>query len=306
MTPLLRPVLGLAVVLSLGSSSVFAQEVRTPPATTTALIPAPIQNEGPIVPPAPVVKPDFEIESTQVKLLDVVEAPPMPGLPPVEGTITLTVNTVADPGLPDPPVPEPHPDALDPETMERLSELAAKHQETHIAFVSATVYDRTRTRLTCYPSGGAKKAVTAWSNLDFNHFSGFGTFEAKESDGEVRSYHLLMGIGNEDTGLRQRLFEERGIEWEEPAIPALPDGAPAFLVETENPDPDGVKLLEDLHALYRDDGKRMAELAAARQKAYEEKKAYLLANPPKPKDVTVNFWKREVRAESTTQEGGQR
>ena len=33
----------------------------------------------------------------------------------------------------------------------------------------------------------------------------------------------------------------------------------------------------------------------ARVKARAERKAYLLANPPKPNDVTISFWKRNAR-----------
>jgi hypothetical protein len=279
--------------------------VRVAPSTTQASIPAPISDGTPSPPPPPVEKPDFQIESTQVKLLDVVEAPPMPGLPPVAGTMTLTVHTVADPGLPDPPPPTVPRSIGDPETKARLAELSVKHQETRVAFVSATVYDRSRTRLTVYPNGGIDKAVTVWSNLDFNHFSGFGSFEAEDASGEIRKYSLLMGIGNENPAFRRRLLTERGIEFEEPEIPPLPDGQPSFVIATEAPDPDGVKLIEDLHALYRTEGVRMAEACAAREKAYAARRAYLLANPPKPKDVTVHFWKRTKGDENTRQEGGQ-
>ena len=289
----------------LHGEDVAAPQVLTAPVTTVASIPEPISDGSPSPAPPPVEKPDFQIESTQVKRLDVVESPPMPDLPPVEGTITLTVRTVADPGLPDPPPPPQPREIDDPEVKGRLAELRAKHLETQIAFVSATVYDRSRTRLTVYPSGGVDKAITVWSNLDFNHFSGFGSFQATDADGEVRQYALLMGIGNETSGLRRRLLAERGIEYEEPEIPAIPDGTPAFVIETENPDPQSVTLIEDLHALYRAEGARMAEAEVARQKAYEERRAYLLANPPKPKDVTVHFWKRTKGDENTKEEGDQ-
>jgi hypothetical protein len=289
----------------LSAEDAAAPQVMTAPATTVASIPEPISDGSPSPAPPPVEKPDFRIESTQVKRLDVVESPPMPGLPPVEGTITLTVRNVADPGLPDPPPPPQPREIDDPEVKAQLAELRAKHLETHIAFVSATVYDRSRTHLTVYPSGGLDKAITVWSNLDFNHFSGFGSFQATDADGEVRQYALLMGIGNETSGLRRRLLAERGIEYEEPEIPAIPDGTPAFVIETETPDPQSVTLIEDLHALYRAEGARMAEAEVARQKAYEERRAYLLANPPKPKDVTVHFWKRTKGDENTQQKGGQ-
>jgi hypothetical protein len=270
--------------------------VRVAPSTTHASIPERISDGALSPPPPPVEKPDFQVESTQVKRLDVVEAPPMPGLPPVEGTITLTVRNVADPGLPDPP-PPPEPRSIeDPEIKARLAELSAKHREIRVAFVSATVYDRSRTRLTVYPNGGIDKAVTVWSNLDFNHFSGFGSFEAEDVSGEIR---------NENPAFRRRLLTERGIEFEEPEIPTLPDGQPSFVIATEAPDPDGVKLIEDLHALYRTEGVRMAEACAAREKADAERRAYLLANPPKPKDVTVHFWKRTKGDENTRKEGGQ-
>lgn len=269
-----------------------AQEVRTPPTTTVAAIPAPVIDEVPAEPPAPVVKPDFRVEGTQSKSLYVVEAPPMPGLPPVEGVITLTVQSVADPGLPDPPPPAP---AVIPEGAEpqgRFAEAVEQYRETRFAFVSATVYDRTRTRLTCHGHGG--NAVTVWSNIDFNHFCGLGSFVATGADGEVRSYHFHMGIGNEDTGRKRDSPATEEIGYDGPAIPALPDGAPAFVIVSDSPDPATLTLIEDLHALYRTEGKGMAEASAAREKAYEERKSHLLAHPPKPKDVTVNFWKRNT------------
>ena len=303
----------LVVILTLHANHWFllagdaaVPQVRTAPATTDASIAAPISDGRPSPPPPPVEKPDFRIEGTQVMRVDVVEAPPMSGLPPVEGTITLKVHSVADPGLPDPPPPPLPPlPATDPQVVERLAEMGAKYKETRILFLSATVYDHRRTLLRCHPNGAAAREITAWSNLDFNHFCGFGGFEAKDADGEVRKYSLLMGIGNENTGRRQQLPATRGIEYDGPEIPALPDDKPAFVIGTENPDPEGVKLLEDLHALYRAEGARMAGAYAARQKAYEERKAHLLANPPKPKDVTVHFWKRTKGDGNTREEGVQ-
>jgi len=271
----------------------LAQEVRTPPITTVATLSAPILDDMPPETPPPVEKPDFQFESTQVKLLDVVEAPPMPGLPPVEGTITLKVHSVANPGLPNPPQPPPASVPADPEFMEHFAEFAEEHLHTGFAFVSATVYDHSRTHLTCYPSGGGNKVITVWSNVDFNHFSGIGAFEANGSDGKTRSYHLVMGIGNESTEEWRESLAEQDVQSEMPEIPTLPDGAPAFVIETQNPAPESVKLIEDLHALYRDEGGKIAADAAARQAAYEARKAHFLANPPKPKDVTIHFWNRK-------------
>jgi len=297
----------LGFCLSICTATCAFADTSLSESTAIAVIPGPLSDGTPAPPAPPPVLPDFQIESTQVRRVEVVEAPPMSGLPPVTGTITIKVHQVADPGLPDPPAPLPPLAADDPRVIENLSALSAKYRGTRIVFVSATVYDRARTLLTCYPSGGTNKEVKFWSNLDFNHFSGFGTFEATDADGEVRSYALLMGIGNENPEFRRKLFAYKGIPYEEPEIPVFTDDGPSFVILTENPDPEGVKLVEDLHALYRHEGKRMAEACAAREKAYAEQKAYLLANPPKPADVTVHFWKRNHPVglpASTIKEGG--
>ena len=270
-----------------------AEPVRTAPTTTEATIPEPTAEKAPTT--TPVEKPDFEIESTQIKLVEVVESPPMTGLPPVEGTMKLTVHTVADPGLPDtaPPTVDANPPSAEADSTATVEDAA----EAHLVSISATVYDRSRTFLVCHPMGGGEP-VSVWSNIDFNHFGGVGAFEAKGADGQARSYHLMMGIGNEDSA---QLAEDPNA----PQIPTLPDGTPAFRIVTENPTPEAVKLVEDLHALYRAEGARMAADVAARERQNEERKAYLLAHPPKPKDVTVHFWKRETTPETQTPEGTQ-
>jgi len=291
-----------AACLSFLLQQSLAQEVRSAPATTFAKLPASVVSVDKSYkePRPPAVKPDFQIESTQVKLVDVVESPPMFGLPSVEGTIRLKVHSVADPGLPEPErafsARFPQPDFSDnPEFLERLAQLEKEQEQNLFVSVSATVFDRNRTRLTCRPlgDGNSHSPAIAWSNIDFNDFRGFGSFKAVGVGGEKRSYQLMMFVGNEDTEQRRAWAAAHRIKWDKPEIPILTKGAPAFIIVSQDPDPASVKLIEDLHALYRDQGKEMAEIAVAREKAYQEKKAYLLANPPKPKDVTVHFWKRE-------------
>lgn len=288
--------LGIPIVVFSGAiaeGQVPAEELRFPPVTTIARLSfVPEDNPAIKTPPAPILKPDFEIEDAWVRRMHVVEPPEQPGLPQPEGEISLTVRTVADPGLPDPPKPVATQFTEDPEFNERLVEWNADHHDIRLAFVSATVYDHSRTRLTVHLNGDMEKTVTVWSNLDFNHFTGFGSFVASDCSGEVRNYALLMGIGNEDTVLRRRVLEGRGFDYEEPEIPTIPDGPPAFVIETIDPTPNTLTLIEDLHALYRSEGPRMAEIRAARDAAYQARKSELLANPPKPKDITIHFWKR--------------
>lgn len=283
--------LSLLVAILCGQS--FAQEVQTPPTSTVAILPESLEPSAPSQPAPVQEQPDFQIESTQVKLIDVVEAPPMAGLPPVKGTMMLTIHGVADPKLPENPSTEI---PLSPATRPAL-ESEVTLAETHFINVSATVYDQSRTLLQCQSMEHLDQAITVWSNVNFNHFCGVGNFESKGADGKLRSYHLMMGIGNE--------------EGKQPSdgsqIPNLPNGNPAFVIVSENPAPEAVRLVEDLHALYRAKGVKMAADVLVRQKAEDEKRAYLLANPPKPKDVTVHFWKRDTDSETPTptQEGGQ-
>lgn len=264
---------------------------------TEAEIPGSISDGTPSE-PAPQPEPlEFDVVRSHTKRVHVVEAPEMPGLPAPEGDINVTVQLVKNPGLPDPPPPLPSLPPDDPAVLARLAELGEAYPETQLAFVSATVYDHSRTLLRCYPSGGAKREITLWSNLDFNHFCGFATFQVKGSDEETRQYGLLMGIGNENIQQRTKFLAEHDREYIAPEIPQLPDPAdagPAFVItEGDTSDREAMELVEGMHNLYKAEGARMEAAYHARIKAYEERKAYLLANPPKPKDVTIQFWKRE-------------
>lgn len=287
-------------VIFLLTAALHAQEnsVIIPPATMEeALIPGGIA-DGTASPPASKPEPiPFEVLRRHTKRVHVVESPEMPGLPAPEGTINVTVQLVKDPGLPDPPPPLPTLPPDDPAVLARMAELSEHYHESQLAFVSATVYDHSRTFFRCYPSGGgARKEICGWSNLDFNHFSGFATFQFKGSDGELREYGLLMGIGNEDTQRTERLAQETETSetLEIPTVPDLATSGPAFTItEGDANDLEAMELIHGMHSLYRVEGIRMEQAYHARIKAYEERKAYLLAHPPKPTDVNVSFWHRD-------------
>jgi len=224
---------GLAVGQQLRGEEISGDEVNAAPSSTSASALGGLTDALPQV-ASPEAKPDFQIESCQVKRVYVVEAAEMPELPPVEGVITLTIHKVIDPGLPDPLPPLP-PDEI--HEADDHGEVEGEVQETQIAFVSATVYDHSRTLLRCRLNGRADFEITAWSNVDFNHLQGLGVFEATGGNGERRSYALLMSLGNENTAPGR---EE---------IPAIPDAPPAFVIQSKDPDPESLVLIEDLHAL---------------------------------------------------------
>ena len=220
----------------------------------------------------------------------------MPGLPPTTGTISVNVQLVDDPQLPDPPPPLPALPSDDPAVVARLAELSEQYAGTQLVFLSAEVHDHNRTFLTIYPNGKHDGAVTAWSNLDFNHFSGFSTFRVKDGiDGTPHDIALLMGIGNTDKQRLGRLAKRSGRDHDVPKIPEIPDlaaGGPSFIVVEGDAGSPAMDTMEQIHDLYRKEGSRMEAAHRARQQARAKRKAYLLANPPKPKDVTIQFWKR--------------
>src|SRR5690606_12036343 len=96
--------------------SLTAQEVAPVESKWDVEIPAPPVVETPARPEAAPI--NFTVLSSRTWKMDVKEAPPMPGLPPVQGTIDVTVELVARPDLPEPP-PMPDLPPPDPKTIAR-------------------------------------------------------------------------------------------------------------------------------------------------------------------------------------------
>jgi hypothetical protein len=262
-------------------------------------IPQAVTEEAPSKPkphPDPI---DFTVLSWKTTRMEVNSAPELPELPPIQGTINVTVQMVADPNLPEPPPPLPALPPNDPAVIARLKELREKYRGREFRFLSATVYDNYRTLLRIYPNGEADKMVTAWSNLDFNHFPGFGGYRVKHPDGTSHEVGLLMGIGSMNTSRMKQVAQRANVAFEAPAIPELPDlaiGGPAFELVEGDSSSGAMDTLEQVHDLYRKEGERMEAAYHARVLARAERKAYLLANPPKPEDVVIRFWDRKESA----------
>ena len=259
-------------------------------------IPEPIADGTPSEPAAKPAPIDFKVISSGTVQRNVVKAPEMHDLPPITGRINVTMRMVENPGLSDPPEPLPALEPTDPAVVARMEEMREKYQGTSLVFMSASVYDHKRTLIRIHPNGDVGNEVTAWSNLDLNHFSGFSIYRVKDAvDGSLYDYGFVMGIGNQDTINLSKMKFERGFEYTPPEIPKLPDiedGGPAFVVMEGKKDSPAMATLEQIHDLYRKEGKRMEAAFHAREKARAERKAYLLANPPIPEDVTISFWKR--------------
>lgn len=278
-----------------------AAQVEAVPSAETR-IPGPI-TDGRISPPAAKPEPiPFKVLSSRTQRMFVSEAPEISGLPQVTGNINVTVQLVEDPGLPDPPEPLPPLPIDSPAVQARIAEARARFKQTKILLVSAKVVDFGKTILSVHPNGQAKEAVTVVSSIDYNDFSGFATFNVGGNglDGtaqEVRRYSLIMMIFNENTASRKRLAEKSGKPYQALALPEIPDDTGASYVVLEGDNQEALQAIADMHALYRVEGQRMHTSRLAREKAHAERKAYLLAHPAKPEDVSIQFWERNKPVE---------
>jgi hypothetical protein len=174
-----------------------------------------------------------------------------------------------------------------------LEEFSETHKGSELVFISATVYDHSRTLLRIYLSGGDGWEVTAWSNIDFNHFSGFSSYRTTSPGGETSDVALLMGLGNVDTERMSELSDGSEL-LDNPQPPRLRDvtEGPAYVVVDGN-DSEGAALetLKQMHLLYEKEGTRMWEAHLSRVAEERKMREYYLANPPKPKDVVLNYWR---------------
>ena len=147
-----------------------------------------------------------------------------------------------------------------------------------------------------YSNGKLDGGISAFSNLDFNHFSGFSTFRVTAADGTFQDVGIMMGLGNIDTSRLRKtavLTKHNDPWYDMPKLPDLAFAGPSFQVTGGANERDTMDTLSQLHDLYREEGVRMEAAFHAREKAYKEKHAFLLAHPPVPEDVVIRFWQRD-------------
>ena len=239
-----------------------------------ASIIGPVADGTPPPPPPPKEMPAFQVEATTTHRLR---------------DHKVIMLRVADPGLPDPPPPPPPPtkDQMDAfRASAWWQEMVARHGRTKFLFVSATVYDHQKTFVRWCGNGTPARSFAAWSNVDFNHFSGMGGFEA-----DSVCYSLFMGVGNMDTARLKAQAARAGREFQEPQPPPLPADGPGFvLVEGDAQDTEGMAPIVAIHDLYRVEKDRLAAAYEGRERAHAEREAWLKANPPVPQDSVIRFW----------------
>ncbi len=215
-----------------------------------------------------------------------------------QGGRTITIREIKPIALPPPPPPagiaDTEPDA---EFSQRLAEYSETHPKNELLFLGATVFrskdSSPRTLVRWWPQGG-RGDITFWSSADFALIAG-GINSFADAAGDT--HHTLMGWGNVDLDHMAELDAARGREYDAPDLPKFPEGKATFEVTGDTkPTAEELVVIQSLHDLYNSEYERLKTAYEGRERARIEREEYLKANPPQPKDITLNFWRTEKPA----------
>ena len=206
-----------------------------------------------------------------------------------QGGRSITIRRIKPIALPLPPEPPPVLATLP----EDPAELGVPRPKWDFLFLGATVYrskdSPPRTLVSFWPSGRGEP-VRLWSSADFGLLSGFADFAA--ADGH--RFSLLMMWGYEDIDRMADLHASHNLLYEAPVIPDFPDGKAIFtLVGNPPDDPEILVPIQALHDIYNNEFARLKAAYDGRERARLQREAELKANPPRPKNITLNYWRTE-------------
>jgi len=206
---------------------------------------------------------------------------------------TITFQRIAPIDLPPPPTAvavEENQIPLERETTEANDENSVEE----FVMAGATVFhpkDSPPLSLVhIWPNRGGQ-AVVFWSSADFGLLSGISSFIG--SDGKPRSLMLMWSI-SEGENLSD-LITELGPESSK--IPKLAADKATFAITSDHKTPAATLLtIQSLHDIYNSEYERLKRAYEGREQAILESEAELKANPPRPKNITLNFWRTETPA----------
>jgi hypothetical protein len=290
----MKPIPRIILLLISAAALAHSQEaISSAPGDAEATLEAPTAPrilgeipDGTPPPPQP-PKPEYHIAARDILATTTHE----------QGGRTVTIRLIKPIDLPPPPAPvEAAPAEVDAEFAQRLAEYRATHPKSGLLFLSATVYrskdSPPRTLVRYWPEGNGGD-VTLWSSADFALIAG-GINSFVDSAGD--SYHLMMAWSKVDIERMAEIWASRGREYDAPEIPDLPEGKASFQVVGEQPDADKLAPVQALHDLFNSEYERLKTAHEGRERARFEQEAYLKANPPQPKDITLNYWRSEKPA----------
>jgi hypothetical protein len=145
---------------------------------------------------------------------------------------------------------------------------------------------------------GHGECIVFWSSADFALISGIGIFIGP--DGGTRNLFLMWNFSEIET--RTALKNELGPE--SPPIPDFPPEKATFQISSGNPSQQTLASIQALHDLYNNEHDRLEKAYQGRERARILQEAELKANPPKPKDIVLNYWRTETPAAQSAPEKG--
>ena len=242
-------------------------------------------------PPAPEPpKPRFEVPTQDIVKSQSVE----------QGGRTVTVQEIKPIALPPPPPVLALPSAeLTAEFQQRLETYREENPHSGLLFLGATVFrakDSSPLTLVHYWPEGAKELITLWSSADFALVAG-GINSFTDASGE--SNHLLMSWGNVELDRMVDLADENVSQYDAPPLPEFALGKASFQIIGPKAASEDLVPIQALHDLYNEHFDRLKLAFEGRERARLQQEAELKANPPKPKNITLNYWRTETPASTT-------
>ena len=213
-----------------------------------------------------------------------------------QGGRTITIQRIKPIALPPPPEPAPPAAEIDAAAFDaQIAEYRAKNPAPRVLFLGATVYRSKNApprTLVKYWYGQNAEPITFWSSVDFALISGIYTFV----DTDSHLHGLFLMWGNVDIERTTARLASHGREYHAPSIPEFPTGLATFIVVGKQPTADVLVPIQSLHDIYNSEFNRLQTAWAGRERARQQHDADLKANPPKPKNITLNFWRSESPA----------
>ena len=242
--------------------------------------------DGTPPPPAP-PKPEYHVSARDVLSTTAHE----------QGGRSITIRKIKPIALPPPPPAEITISEPDAEFSKRLAEYRETHPKSELLFLGATVFrskdSPPRTLVRWWPMGG-KGTITFWSSADFALIAGcINSFVDTAGD----THHTLMGWGSVDIDRMAELYAAKGREYDAPDLPDFLEGKATFqIIGDTKPTAEELVVIQSLHDLYNSELERLKTAYQGRERARIVREEYLKANPPQPKDITLNFWRTEKPA----------
>ena len=211
-----------------------------------------------------------------------------------QGGRAITIQRIRPIALPPPPEPPEPAAGFDQAAFDALAaEQSAKYPAARLLVLGATVYHSKaappRTLIEYRPSGTGETA-TFWSSADFAILPWFLSFVG--SDGRIYDSTVFSLSVDRDQMAAAHAAHPRAPA--APDMPEFPTGAATFIVVGDTPDdPEILAPIQALHDVYNNEFERLKSAYEGRERARIEQEAFLKANPPQPKDITLKFWRSE-------------